>query len=866
MHLLEREDEVAALRGAAEAAVDGRGGVVLVHGEAGIGKSTIVNALRDDPPPGSRILIGACDALSTPRTLGPLRDLAPLVGPRLRDALRAGDREEVLTALLDELASSPGTVLVVEDVHWSDEATLDALRFLARRLDALPAVLVLTYRDEEVDGGDPLAGLLGDLRANVRHLGLRRLSADAVGELVEVRRVADAGGLDPARVFALTGGNPYFVGELVSSADAEHVPQTIVDAVTARLHRLDPETQGFLQSLAVVPSAVPSAELARLVPGGAERLVAAEEAGLLTVRPEAVQFRHELTRRAVVDGLSASRRIALNARVLAVLLELGADPGRIVSHAVEAGDAGVIAEWAPRAAEDAATSGAHRQAVAHYRAALAHADRLEPRRRVDVLEGFAIESYVLGHGEVTVDTQQEVVRRRRDLGDRTALGASLRWLSRFQWYAGHRAAAESAGSEASEVLAQSEDRGLLALALSNEAQLAMLAHDLPRAHDLAVRAVALAREAGEPRALTHSLNNLGTTHLLQQDDAGIAELVEAGDIAVSANLMDEAARAHVNLVWGLLDQYRLDLAERYLGPALEFSERSEIVGLWTYQQVERGRLHLARANWEAAIEAVTGPTTEALPQAHCTALTVAGLARLRSGAPDAEATLRAASDLAQVLADLQRTGPAAAALAEAALLRGDHGLARSVARPAYEEAVRLADPNLQAELAWLLGRAGDPVAAPDGDLPFAVQARGEWRLAAELWRELGCPYHEASALAQSPETGDRLVALAILDRIDARPLAAAVRAGLRRDGATGVPRGPQEVTRHNPHGLTDRQLEVLALVAGGRTNPEIADRLVVSVRTVDSHVQAVFAKLGVSTRQEAARRARDLGIVPARDR
>ncbi|WP_395244521.1 ATP-binding protein [Agromyces sp. MMS24-K17] len=854
MRLLEREPELAVLRDAAAAAADGRGGVVLVHGEAGIGKSTLVEALRADPPPGSRILVGACDALSTPRTLGPLRDLAPFVGTRLQDALRAGDREEVLAALLDELASTPGTVLAIEDVHWSDEATLDALRFVARRIDALPAVLVLTYRDEEVDGGDPLAGLLGDLRANVRHLALQRLSADAVVELTEAR------GLDPARVFALTAGNPYFVGELVSSADAEHVPRTIVDAVTARLRRLDPETQQHLELLAVVPSAVRAGELARLVPGGAGRLGAAEEAGLLTVRPDSVQFRHELTRRAVVDGLTASRRIELNGRVLAVLLELGADPGRIAFHAAEAGRGDVVAEWAPRAARDASVSGAHRQAAEHYRAALAHVDGLDERARADLLEGFAIESYVLGVGQETVDAQEDVVRLRRRRGDPTALGASLRWLSRFQWFTGHRAAAEAAGREASEMLADSADRGLLALALSNEAQLAMLAHDIPRAHDLAARAVDLAREAGEPRALTHSLNNLGTTHLLQQDDAGIAELVESADIAVAANLMDEAARAHVNLVWSLLDEYRLELAEQYLEPALEFSERSEIVGLWTYQQVERGRLHLARARWDDAIEAAAGHATELLPQAHCTGLVVAGLARLRSGRPDAETTLRAGWELAQVLGDLQRTGPAAAALAEAALLRGDHDGVRSAALPAYADAVRLSDPNLQAELAWLLGRAGEPADPPAGELPFAVQARGDWRRAAELWRERGCPYHEASALAESPEEADRLAALAILDRIDARPLAALVRQELRRDGARAVPRGPQEVTRHNPEGLTDRQLEVLGLVADGLTNPQIADRLVLSVRTVDSHVQALLAKLGVGTRQEAARRARDLGI------
>ncbi|WP_448002598.1 ATP-binding protein [Agromyces bauzanensis] len=851
MRLLEREPELAALGEAASAAVGGRGSVMLVHGEAGIGKSSLVSALRDQPPPGCRVLVGACDALSTPRTLGPLRDLTPFVGARLGDALRAGDREEVFAALHEELASTPGTVLVVEDVHWSDEATLDALRFLARRIDRLPAVLVLTYRDDELDRGHPLARLLGDLRSNVRHLALRRLSTDAVGTLTAPL------GLDPDRVFALTGGNPYFVSELVATADAARVPPTVVDAVAARLRRLDPATQEHVEQLAVVPSAVGPAELSRLVPGGAGALSAAEEGGLLTVRPDAVQFRHELTRRAIVDALPASRRIELNARVLAMLVEIGADPGRIASHAAEAGDVDAVVHWAPRAARDAAVSGAHRQAAAHYLAALAHADRYDDAERRELLQASAIEAYTIGRGPEAVASQLEAVRLRREQVDPTALGESLRWLSRFQWLAGHRADAERSAGEASAVLADSHDRGLLALALSNEAQLAMLAHDLPRTVELATRAVSLAREAGERRALSHALTNLGTAHLLQNRDEGIDELLEAAEVAVAGDFTEDAARAHVNLVWALLDQYRLDLAERYLEPALEFTERTEILGLWIYQQVERGRLHLARAQWDAAVAAARYPG-ESLPQSQGAALVVIGLVGVRRGDDDGEATLEEARRIADWLGDLQRTGPVAAARAEAAMLRGDLAEARAIARPAYDEAVRRQALNLQAELASLLRRAGEPVEAPAGDHPFAVQARGDWKRAAELWRSIGCPYHEASALAESPDEADLLAALAILDRIGAAPLARRVRGELRDRGVRSIPRGPSTPTRRNPAGLTGRQVDVLRLLTEGRTNAEIAERLVLSVRTVDTHVAAILAKLGVSSRQEAARVAPDV--------
>ncbi|SFR69024.1 regulatory protein, luxR family [Agromyces sp. CF514] len=853
MTLLERDRELGDLATAARAALDGHGEVVLVHGEAGIGKSSLVAALRADPPNGCRVLVGSCDALATPRTLGPLRDLAPFVGARLAGALRAGDREEVFDALRDELAGSPGTVLVVEDVHWADEGTLDALTFVARRIDALPVLLVLTYRDDEVDQGHPLARLLGDVHANVRHLAIARLSRAAVAGIAADR------GLDPEQVFDLTLGNPYFVGELVASADADHVPRSVVDAVTGRLHRLPPDVRVQVEQLAVIPSAVDSAEVARLVAGGAAALGAAEERGLLTVRPGGVAFRHELTRRAIVDAMPTARRIELNTRVLAVLLELGADPARIVSHAVEAGDGDAVAAWAPTAARDAAVSGAHRQAAAHYRAALEHGG--DDSERVDLMEAYAIELYTLGFDQEAVQVQSDVIGARRAGGDPTALGASLRWASRFHWLAGQRREAEAAAREASACLATSEDRSLFALALSNEAQLAMLAHDLARTLELAPQAVAIARETGDRRALSHSLNNLGTAHLLMNRDEGIAELVEAADVATAANLMDDAARAHVNLVWSLLDQYRLELAERHLDAALETSSRAEVMGLWTYQQVERARLHLARAEWEQALVAAAHGR-EALPHAHCVALTVIGLVQVRTGDAAGERTLSEAAEVAARLGEFQRTGPVAAARAEAALLRDDRAAAVAIAGSAYEEARRLGAGNEEAELASLLRRAGAfGVAAPEGEHPFAVQARGDWRAAAGLWHSLGAPYHEAAALAESPHEADLLEALAILDRLGALPLAHAVRADLRARGARSVPRGPSGATRRNPVGLTDRQVDVLALLADGLTNSEIADRLVLSVRTVESHVAAILQKLDASSRQDAVLAAHRLGVL-----
>jgi DNA-binding CsgD family transcriptional regulator len=273
-----------------------------------------------------------------------------------------------------------------------------------------------------------------------------------------------------------------------------------------------------------------------------------------------------------------------------------------------------------------------------------------------------------------------------------------------------------------------------------------------------------------------------------------------------------------------------------------------------------GRLQLARAAWDEAVQAAERGLSD-LPYQRCPALTVLGRVRVRRGEPGGDELLRQAEKLAVELRELQRTGPVAAARAEAAWLAGDHAAVRAVAGPAYDEAHRLAHPPLRAELSYWLTKAGQDVPPSASEHPYALQAAGRWREAAAAWRAAGCPYEHAAALAESPDPQDRVAALAELDAIGAGPLARLIRAGLRQLGVAHVPRGPVGATRQNPAGLTERQVQVLRLLGQGCSNAEIADRLVVSPRTVDSHVAAVLAKLGVATRRAAAARARDLGVL-----
>lgn len=862
--ILEREPELALLGSAARQAADGAGAVALVFGEAGIGKSSLVTALPDRLPGRARMLVGQCDDLATRRPLGPFRDLVGSVGADLARAVtEGGDRHRVYEALHAELAMTPHpAVLVVEDVHWADEASLDALRFLVRRMDRLPALLVLTYRDDELHRGHPLRHLLGQVsRApRVHRLPLARLSLDAVTEL------GAAGRLDPAQVYQVTSGNPFFVTEVLAAGGTGGVPPTVVDAVLARLRGLRPDTVDALEQLAVIPSAVERPLVDALLTDGVAVLAEAEQRGLLTVTPERIAFRHELIRRAVADSVPAARRIDLDRRVLAALVARpGVDAARVVHHAARAGDLDAIARYGPDAARDAADAGAHREAAAQLRLVLGERHRYGPAELADLLERLAVESYTIADTAAAVTAEREAVALRRSLGDILALGSDLRWLSRIHWWAGDADQAQAAAREAVTVLEHAGDDRLLALAVSNIAQLRMLSDRYPEAVEHAERAIVLARKADDAAILSHALNNLGTARWRGGDPDGRKQLEESLEVALGAGEAEHACRSYANLIWTLLDNLQFADADRLLPRALELADRAEHLGFLTYLHVELALRRLAAADWEDA-ERHAEFGVHDFPPARCPALTVLARVRIRCGRPGAGELLAEAREIAVRTRELQRTGPVAAALAEAAWLRGDADAVVEAAAPVHAQARHLTGIPYGAELGYWLTKAGHPVPDDDSDHPYALQARGHWREAAAVWEAAGCPYEHAAAVAESPHPADKLDALTALDALGAEPLARLVRAELRRLGVRHIPRGPLAATRGNPGRLTERQLQVVRLLAQGLTNAEIAARLVVSVRTVDNHVRAVLGKLDAPTRRQVADRAAELGLLHRRER
>ncbi|MET0238081.1 MAG: AAA family ATPase [Kibdelosporangium sp.] len=861
--VLERDDEIAELAAAAREAADGTGSVVLVSGEAGIGKSSLVNAVRGVLPQHGRLLVGYCDDLATPRNFGPFRDLLGSVGSDLATALREGsDRDRVFDALHAELNwTGTPTVLTIEDVHWADDATLDALSYLVRRVSAMPAVLVLTYRDEDLDPTHPLQRVLGlAARAQrVRRLKLSRLSQPAVLRLTAPSR------LDPREVYAVTGGNPFFVTEILASADVSRVPATIVDAVLARVRPLDLETQQALEQLAVIPSTVDRWLLEALLPEGISSVAAAEQRGLLDISPIRTGFRHELIRRAIADGLPGGRRMDLNQRVLnALIAREGADLSRIMHHAAEAGADDAIVHYGPQAARAAARVGSRRQAAAHLKLVLERRDRFAAAEQADLMSTYAIECHTIGRSRLAVVAQLDAIELRRRLGDPLALGADLRWLSRMCWATSETELMESSADEAIKVLSGAGDDRLLALALSNKSQLHMLARRSEEAIRIGQFAIALARNVDDPAILSHALNNVGSALWHLDSAKGREMLAESLQVALAAGAVDDACRAHVNIICALLEDALPDEASEYLPDALELAGESENLMYFSHFNALRAAIGLATGAWDQAVTDAETSMAAAVdaPPTKCPALLAYGRIQIRRGRADGWRLLTEAEELARNSRELQYIGPVAGALAEAAWLDDDTAGMRSFLDPVYAEAWNSGSVAIRAELGFWLAKAGGQVNDDTSSHPWALLTMGRWQDAASAWQLGGSPYEYALALAESGDPDQLLIALTTLDGLGAEPLARRVRARLRELGVARIPRGPVTRTRVNPAGLTDRQLEVARLLGLGLTNAEIAEKLVVSVRTVDNHVAAAFDKLGARTRRDVSARLTELGLSP----
>jgi len=858
MELLERQSQLEELtRHLQEAGARG-GKIAFLAGEAGAGKSALVEHFAQQAGRTARVLWGHSDALQTSRALGPVTEIAAGLSAISSDPAVESSRERLFAYLFERLSAPDSlTLVVLEDLHWADEATLDFVRFIGHRIQRTRCLIVATYRDDELPPSHLLRAVLGELTgrhsARIRVLPL---------SLAAVEQLAQGTTRDPQRVYDVTSGNPFFVRELLS-APTDIVPETVRDAVLARLMYCSPAAREVAELVAMLPGRT-QLWLVRAMLGdvGAAADEAAER-GLLRYHDAALTFRHELGRLAVESSVPRGRTRELHQAVLKHLIERRCDVTQIVHHAIRAEDQPAILEYAPRAATEAAAAGAHREAAAHLATTIAHSDALSSLERARLFELHATECDLTNQVAAALDSATRALAIWRETGNPQAQARMLLMIGMQEWKAGQKARADRPVAQAISLLEALPPSPALAMAYSARSQRAMTSHQVQEALDFGHRALNLAEQFGDHNVRAHALNNLGCALITLNLPSGVAKLEESLAVALDNNLHDHAGRSYANLVSLAVDHHLGKVAARFIPEGSEYCEVHEVHDCLSYIRAYAAHFELNAGRWNEAAQ-LAGQLIErhslAIAQ-RLPAMIVLGLVRARRGDPGVEQLLDDAMRLAQPTGELQRIGRIAAASAEVAWYRGDTPRVGEQAQIGLRAAAGKQDAWLVGELAFW-GRRSDPGLHVPSNIaePYALMIAGDWKSAAAAWQLLDMPYERALALAEGPEEALR-ESLGILEQLGSGPLAAIVRQRLRELGVRGIPRGPRPSTRENPAGLTSREVQVLTLLVRGHTNTELASRLHVSIRTVDHHVSSILEKLDVRSRTEAVAAALGLGIV-----
>jgi DNA-binding CsgD family transcriptional regulator/tetratricopeptide (TPR) repeat protein len=855
MRLLERESQLAALHQYAREASQGQGRLVLVSGEAGVGKSVLLEEFAQDAND-ARWLWAACDGLFTPAALGPLLDIANQIDGELFRLCRAeANRDQLYGALLRQLGDVRVlTVIAIEDVHWADEATLDLLSYLGRRIQHLRVLLLVTYRDDALVANDPLRLTLGALASQraIRRLSLPTLSAAGVATLAEGTPV------DATELHRLTAGNPFFVTEVLD-AGSDALPASIRDAVLARARTLSAPASTALDTAALIGFRMQSELLVSLLdsPLVVDELISH---GLLIKDGDDLRFRHEIARVAIEAAIPPYRKAAIHTKIMDALLASGCeDDARLAFHAEGAGRADLVLWYGSRAGRRASELWAHREAAAQYERALRSAPDGDIRTRAELSDAVAHELALLDRSEESAEIRTAALELWRTAGDRGHESQSIRELSKAMW----RLCRGPESVQASEAaLAIAEPLGPspeLALAYESLAYHRMSNGRHLEGIALARQAREIAKPLGLPAVISGALNT--EAQAVQGVGGEWASLIQGAlDVALDAKDEVNAGRAFANMYMMYSTDLRHDEGEQCYTRAVAYCEEHEIGTYGVCLQGERTRVweKLGRWNESATLSHVLLHQHTLSPVNRLNPLCSLAKIMARRGQdgfwPYLDEAINSATGIDEaewlVLAGLART--------EAHWLEGDLDAATS-------ELSRVRDVSAGVPLAqrgWvaLWTRRLTGVADAIDLEPFTTQLVGDGARAAELWDRLGYRYEAALALLDTKDEALLRDSLARLSDLGAEAAARLVRHTMRDLGIRSIPAGARTAARRHPRGLTAREQEILELLSQGQSNDEISASLFISVRTVEHHVSAILGKLGATTRKGAANEALKLGL------
>ncbi|MEP3046435.1 MAG: AAA family ATPase [Roseibium sp.] len=836
------------------------GKIVFVSGEAGLGKSTLIARFLESLDGRSRSAMGLCDPLHTPRPLGPVRDLAlQFFGPNAGQS----DEQEFFDRFVQKLeALDASAVLVIEDLHWVDERTLDWLKFIGRRLAALPVLLVCSYRDDEVDASHSLRSALGNIHSGSKvQIPLSPLSISAV------RQIDSCASLSPEKMLEVTGGNPFFLTEIASSpvADGE-IPYSVSDAVNARLNQLPDTAIKFIEIASCWPGVIPPKSFLTL-PGVMQTGIesALRRRFLVTVEG-GFKFRHELVRQAAYDRLLPHDKIRAHALFLDFLLIEGGDLplDMVVYHAYGAQNDAVLLRYAPKAAIKAASYGAHREAALY----LDYAKRLvhlaSDEQAAEIFENWAYEAGLSqAIDEDVIKARESALSLWRKIGRQDRVGENLRWLSRLIWYLGEAEKAQAYVQEAISVLENLSPSTETAKAYALRAQFLMLQDCMSEATEWGLKALAVEQRFVDLETRAHALNTVGSAKLFRGDRAGEKQLRDSLELSLKEGFHEQAARVYTNLSECLIELRDLEKAEQLLDEGIAFDTAHDLDS-WTYYLIgrkaqlrfEQGRFHEAVAIARDVLQRENQTLLMRMP-----AMLVLARCLQRLDDSNAAAALALARDAAEKIAEPQYLVVVWITEIEQAVLLGK----KVDAELAYEQIYRLdqelLSPRKRGEFMFWSQLAGlkcdlrDDQFVPSGFREFLA---GNYKVASDAFEVEASHYLAGWSLVPSQDPNF----LCLADQKFRDMEAIAARKGLRIHSSTvaeqvqlpKLERGRYGAAKGHPYGLTSKEQTVLRLLVDGQSNSAIAESLSRSRRTVENHVASILSKLQAKNRLEVVLR------------
>jgi len=851
MTLLERDKFLTELNELFNKSRTENGYVVAISGEAGIGKTTLVEHFTNSFNGHTRILWGTCDDLFTPRPLAPLYDIAGVLNSQIIDQLDSGiPRPSIFSTLLKEIQLIEPNIIVIEDVHWADESTLDLLQFLGRRINKLKTLLIITYRDDEIKSDHPLKIALSNLPSNY----LKRIKLTPLSENT-VKTLAKNYGRENGNLYAKTGGNPLLVTELLMNEEIE-TPATIKELVTSKLNRLSSEARLAVELISVIPGKAEKWLIQELI-ANYSLIDEAIEFGILKSEVDFIFFKHELTRIAIEESLSESKRIILNSQLLDILLRQNNIDhffARIIHHAIKAGNREAIIKYAPRAAKQASQLGAHNQAVKHYISALEFSDQLTLEERLTLLEGISFECFLTGQVQEAIKASEEALKILKNYTSPESEGEIYRRLSRILWYDCQDVKGEEYLDRAIKIFENLPLSRNLAMAYSNKSQTYAIREEYDIAIEWGNKALELARKLNDKEVEVHALNNIGCCKMLTENESGEQDLLKSLEISIEKDFFEHATRAYVNLGSIHLQQRNLFAADKYFARGLDYGNEKDIYVFSLCMAGHYAKTKLQFGLWEESIDLANYVLKQksAPPGNTVMPLNVLAVIRARRNDPGALKLINETMALAFKMGEMEKIVSVVSAKAEYFWLQNKLDDFTDELSSIYFKVLRTNNPWAIGEIAYWIWKAGRLQEIPEIiSKPYLLQIQGKWKEASELWNGLHCPYEQALALSEGDEASMKK-SIEIFERLGASATVQLIKQKMRESGIKSIPKGPRQTTKANPSGLTKRELEVLKLVSHGLSNSDIARELFISPKTVDHHISAVFSKLNIHSRIEAA--------------